>query len=270
MKISLISDLHLENGYQTLPGGDVLILAGDIAEATSFKSELHQTKPIDYTPGAFRCWDFLKYECAKYNKVYYIVGNHEHYRGKIHKTRSMLTGIVPDNVTLLDNDCEEHDGILFIGATLWTDCNNGDPITKMSLTNSMNDSRMITQYNDKLDVYHKLTPEYTMELHDASKQYIFKIAELNKDKPIVVITHHAPSFASVNEKYKHETAMNGGFASDLSDLILDHPQIKYWCHGHMHDPVDYMIGETRVISNPRGYVGYEDTSKFNPNFTFDI
>jgi len=32
----------------------------------------------------------------------------------------------------------------------------------------------------------------------------------------------------------------------------------------MHDPSDYMIGETRVVCNPRGYVGYER----NPNETY--
>jgi len=35
------------------------------------------------------------------------------------------------------------------------------------------------------------------------------------------------------------------------------PQIKLWVHGHTHDPYDYVIGETRVVCNPRGYIGYE-------------
>ena len=44
MKINLVSDLHLEFGYQELPGGEVLILAGDIAEARSIKKHHHSTK----------------------------------------------------------------------------------------------------------------------------------------------------------------------------------------------------------------------------------
>ena len=43
-------------------------------------------------------------------------------------------------------------------------------------------------------------------------------------------------------------------ASDLSDFILDRPLIKYWLHGHIHATNDYMVGDCRVISNPRGYV----------------
>jgi len=43
---------------------------------------------------------------------------------------------------------------------------------------------------------------------------------------------------------------------------MDRPQIKLWTHGHMHNASDYMIGETRVVCNPRGYVGYESTNQF--------
>jgi hypothetical protein len=51
--------------------------------------------------------------------------------------------------------------------------------------------------------------------------------------------------------------MNGGYSSELSEFILDHPQIKLWTHGHTHEPFDYMIGDTRIVCNPRGYINYE-------------
>ena len=65
--------------------------------------------------------------------------------------------------------------------------------------------------------------------------------------------------------------MNGGYASDLSDLILDNPQIKFWTHGHIHTQFDYMIGTTRILCNPRGYAGYERRAQeFDPGLEFDI
>jgi hypothetical protein len=45
----------------------------------------------------------------------------------------------------------------------------------------------------------------------------------------------------------NDTLMNGAFASDLSEFIMDRPQIKMWTHGHMHNVSDYMVGDTRVF-----------------------
>ena len=39
---------------------------------------------------------------------------------------------------------------------------------------------------------------------------------------------------------------------------MDHPQIKLWTHGHTHEDFDYMVGETRIVCNPRGYIRYEE------------
>jgi hypothetical protein len=65
--------------------------------------------------------------------------------------------------------------------------------------------------------------------------------------------------------------MNGGYSSNLDDFIIGHPQIKFWTHGHTHDPFDYMIGSTRILCNPRGYFGYEAVADvFNATVGFDI
>jgi len=87
-----------------------------------------------------------------------------------------------------------------------------------------------------------------------------------------VVGHHSPSFQSVHDMYKHETLMNGGYHSDLSEFIMDHPQIKLWTHGHTHHPFDYTIGETRVVCNPRGYEndGYSENSGWNPNILLEV
>ena len=61
--------------------------------------------------------------------------------------------------------------------------------------------------------------------------------------------------------------MNGGYASNLSEFILNHPEIVLWIHGHMHLPSDYLVGTTRVVANPRGYAGHEEQAdKFQLKF----
>jgi hypothetical protein len=52
--------------------------------------------------------------------------------------------------------------------------------------------------------------------------------------------------------------MNGAYNSKLDNFILERRGIKLWTHGHTHEDFDYMIGSTRVICNPRGYIDYED------------
>jgi hypothetical protein len=60
--------------------------------------------------------------------------------------------------------------------------------------------------------------------------------------------------------------MNGGYSSDLSEFIVDRPQIAVWVHGHTHHNFDYTVGSTRIVANPRGYVGYERGSQQDDPF----
>ena len=271
LKISLCSDLHLEFGYQDLPGGEVLILAGDIAEARSIRNHHRTPKPFQDIPiELYRCSEFFKWECAKYEKVFYVMGNHEHYHGRFDKTYNELRSLLPENVTLLEDQIEEYKGIMFMGSTLWTDLNKNDSLTSFHLKQNMNDYKVVQNHYVGKDVYHKLTPQHTSGVHFKTRQYFELMLREHRDKPFVVITHHCPTHMSISDTYKHDYLMNGGYVSDLSDLILDNENIKYWVHGHVHDAVDYMVGSTRVLSNPRGYAGYENTKKFNKTFTFEV
>ena len=258
MLISYMSDLHLEFAPQPLPGGDVLILAGDIMELRTLSKSFHSTRSVPYNPNS-TVFDFWYHECAKYNHVLYVLGNHEHYNSRFDETADKLRVMLPKNVVLLEDSSVELDGVIFWGGTLWTDCNHGDPITEYTLRNTMNDYKRIQ--NRQGDWYGKLQPQHTAAAHTQAVNKLKTTLELRR--PTLVITHHAPSFQSVPERYHTEFHMNGAYASELSNLILDHTNISHWIHGHMHDSVDYRIGTTRILSNPRGYVGYEPT-------TFDV
>ncbi len=269
MKIQYASDLHLEFGGVTLPGGDILILAGDVAEARTIdrhKKAFGLLTPEEQSDPKYielyRGWTFFINECSKYKKVFYVMGNHCHYHGKFHKTLEVLRGIVPDNVTILEKEAVEFEGVVFMGATLWTNCNNGDSLTTYTLKAGMNDYRVIQNFYEDKNLYFKLTPEYTFRDHIKAMNFFREEIVKHTNKPVVVITHHAPSFMSISEEYRTpgDHHMNGGYASDLSEFILDHPQIKTWVHGHVHSQHDYLIGDTRVVANPRGYLGHESSA----------
>jgi predicted phosphodiesterase len=276
MKINVISDLHLEFSDLVLPGGDVLILSGDIMEARKLKKTMYDPMNVllpheDTHKRPDRYYRFFAEECAKYQDVIYVMGNHEHYGFQFHKTWAHINEQLPDNVHFLENECYTIEDVTFVGCTLWTDMNKEDDLTMYHMRSMMNDYKQITMHNEAKNLYHRLTPERTVETFYRSRDYIRSVVEGRHDQKFVVVTHHSPTKMSTHPRYTHDTLMNGAYSSDLSEFILDNPQIRVWTHGHTHDPFDYMVGSTRIICNPRGYKGYEQRAEdFDPTYGFEI
>jgi len=275
MKIALASDVHLEFGdinLQNTENADVLILSGDICVA----SDLGKPDPHNFMEGARsnRIADFFKRCSFQFPHVIYVMGNHEHYHGDFAKSaniiKSMLASHMLSNVYLLDKETKVINDVTFIGGTLWTDMNKEDGLTLRHIAQMMNDFRTVENSNreatyrtfDENDNVKfrtrpaRFSPEDAVEDHKKMLEYIRIMIEGKNDK-FVVVGHHAPSKQSTHPRYKNEEVMNGAYSSDLSEFILDHPQIKLWTHGHTHEDFDYMIGSTRIVCNPRGYINYE-------------
>ena len=213
--------------------------------------------------------DFLKRCSFQFPHTVYVAGNHEFYHGKWNRTPKVLfdeCGKFP-NVYFLEAGSKKIDDVTFIGGTLWTDMNKGDPLTLHAVRDMMNDFRVIKKEDEG---YTNLKPHDTVLRHRHMLGYIKSVVAERPDEKFVVVGHHSPSFQSVHEQYKTETLMNGAYHSDLSEFILDRPQIKLWTHGHTHHAFDYMIGETRIVCNPRGYEGYEPDSGWDPNIVLEI
>jgi Icc-related predicted phosphoesterase len=284
VKIKLVSDLHLEFSdcfVNNDSNCDVLILGGDIMIA----EDLHDHPHFDFNPyshGAFadlgrkqqrvaRFRDFLKRCAFQFPHVVYIAGNHEFYNGKFHKGIQYLRDECAKfpNVHFLERDSVKINDVTFVGGTLWTDMNKGDPLTLHAVRDMMNDFRIIK--NDEKG-FTNLKPADTVIRHRQTLDYIRSVVAERHDEKFVVVGHHSPSYQSVHESYRNEHLMNGAYHSDLSEFILDHPQIKLWTHGHTHHPFDYMIGETRIVCNPRGYEsdGYNEDTGWNPDIVIEV
>jgi len=280
MKIALCSDLHLEFqdiNIQNTENADVLILSGDILVAEDLHNHPEEKVKIAVMVDslsrsqatALRFRDFIKRCSFQFPHVVVIAGNHEFYHGKWKASIQYLRDEYNKfpNVYFLEQEMKAIDDVTFIGATLWTDCNKGDPLTLHSLGDMMNDYRIIR--NDEHG-FTKLRPAHTMHRHQQTISYLKAVLPDLKDKKVVFAGHHAPTFNSVHERYRNDKLMNGGYASDLSEFILDHPQIVLWTHGHMHDPSDYMVGTTRVVCNPRGYAGHDQQADIFQTKFLDI
>ena len=285
MKLAICSDLHLEFGTISLenPGDvDVLILSGDICVARDMMH--HDPHGIVDFGKSSRYHTFFQECSARFPHVLYVVGNHEHYHGDFKYTISDLKKYLGylTNLHILDKEIFELNDTVFVGGTLWTDMNKEDPLTLHMISKMMNDFRCVDNSNREVtfktfDEDNKPTfrtriarfsPEDAVEEHKKMLDYIRVVYETVPPwKQIVVVGHHTPSHNSCHPRYKDDREMNGGYHSDLSDFMLDRPAIKLWTHGHTHEVFDYMVGECRVVCNPRGYIGYEQLAD---NFTLKV
>lgn len=265
MKIALGSDIHLEFGRLSLKNEEdarVLILSGDVFVAEDiYRYSLIENTSID---------DFFDEVTHEFQDVVYVMGNHEHYHGDFAKTHGIIKNYLSKykNVHFLEKETVLIDDVLFFGATLWTNMNRSNPEVLFRIRHEMNDYNVVKNSNkpvnfrDEQGKFHtrigKLTAEDTVEEHNATLETLSNILKWSFSNKIVVVGHHAPSKISVKPKYKFDFIVNSAYSSDLSEFILDHPQIKLWTHGHTHEEYDYMIGSTRVVCNPRGYIGYQE------------
>ena len=259
MKFCLVSDLHLCFGdaeIKNTENADVLIMAGDIYEFDDlvYKGEILEN----------RFDEFFRRVSAEFPMVIWVPGNHEYwgtsYNKAMSKVKKYFSDLYIDNIHIANNRSFEVAGVPIHCATLWTDMDRGNPVVVNSVVNSMRDYKRIKVDIDD-EVRGPLWAKHTIQWHRESKAFLREA--LKDSRPSVVVTHHAPLLKCADQG---TGLITYGYGSDLSELILDHPHIKFWCYGHTHDNMSVQCGETTVLSNCRGYVGYEDVAEWKPIF----
>lgn len=260
MKVCLYSDLHLELQELTfaIPEADLYIFAGDISYASNVMEVIRKVIPK--------------------GEVLFTPGNHEFYRhecGMIHAKRHMAAQAQIHDIKTLIHPGDHHiiGDKVFIGGTLWTDL-LWKPAALRYLSEAqistcvagfLNDYRLITT-NDEgtLLTTSDVKLEFKKTIHGMRVNYL-KYMDTHE---IIVVTHMAPSDMSSLQMYKG-TPSTAAYVSSLENWILERPKIKYWFHGHVHNCVDYEIGDCRVYANPFGYMN-ENAGNFNPKFLIEI
>jgi len=245
MRIRVLSDLHNEflsapRKIARVPQVDVVVLAGDIDVGT---------RGLVWARDAFDC------------RIVYVPGNHEFYGLKFDSTRwRMAEEAARLGIDLLDPGAVEIDGVVFVGATLWTDFALFDnPEREMSIARKeLTDFRVIKGFS----------PARALTRHLEERAFIEEKLEATRGKRRVVVTHHLPTWRSVAERYRGDK-LSAAFASNL-DEIIEREQPAIWVHGHTHVSFDYQLGETRVVCNPGGYPGHEENPEFDEGFVVEL
>lgn len=238
LKLRVLSDLHYEfhmdNGAiftrkATRGDFDVLVLAGDIGSCPNlYRSVSRLAKAVEPKP------------------VVYVLGNHELYGGTFDEAMEEVRQLRGDrrNLHFLENSEVTIQGQRFIGCTLWYE----HPIP-------LKEDREMGDF-----AYIEGTLSWLHERAKASAKYLRD----NVQPGDVVVTHMVPHRKSIATQFA-DSPLNHYFVHNVEDIV-EHAEAKLWIHGHTHNSFDYVVGKTRVVCNPFGYVRSRLPREPNPDF----
>ena len=253
MKIALLSDLHLSMHPLDRPptDADVVVIAGDLGR-----------------PKAAIDW------ASRYRQpTLFVAGNHEYYGSDLVSALAELRALAKDtSVRVLERGEWLHEGVRFLGCTLWSDhaleaTEERRALALEQATAMVRDFSRIRVAPGFADVF---SPAIARLLFEESVEWLEERFATPHDGPTVVVTHFAPAPESIHPRFAG-SPLNGCFVSDLEAKILRW-EPRLWLHGHVHDSFDYRVGSTRVISNPRGYApaGVVENARFDPALTIEL
>lgn len=241
MRIRVLSDLHLEFhadhgesflGGQGDDGWDLMVLAGDVCGHEMFSD----------------VWGWVR-DAAGRRPVLWVPGNHEFYGTKVPEALVWFEEEAgAHDVVMLDDRVVEVGGRRFVGTTLWFPYEGPDP-----MDDRLSDFAQIRGFR-----------EWVGEKARGSARFLGDSVREGD----VVVTHHLPHPRSIHPRYGG-AALNRYFLHDVGHLV-EGRGAALWCHGHTHSPTDYVVGGTRVVANPFGYLRYEERRGFREYLTVDI
>lgn len=270
MRCSYISDLHLESqdfAYR-FSGGDVLVVAGDLCHARCLAPRARDRYGIEQRDRVQRFADKAR---AVFPHVLLVPGNHEPYDGNIEETPALLADRLP-GFTVLDDRAVEIGGIWFFGTTLWTDFDGGSIDTMNRVRRRMGEFFFVksTKPTQREPKPPRFQPEDAYALHLRARIALDAHLTATRGRTTVVVTHHAPSWKGLNPRHAGN-GLDAAYASRLDDYVARLAGVPYWIHGHTHVRHRYVIGNTSVLANCRGFEGKDPSARaFRPDAFIEI
>ena len=255
-RIHVLSDLHVEFSRFDVPldvVADVTVLAGDT-----------------WTRARVCPWPDAEEVFGR--PVVMVLGNHDYYGSTLAELVEMRATARERRVKLLECETATIAGVRFLGTTLWTDYRlhaAADDLERdlhmRACERALLDFKMIRSGPAEPT---RLTANLFADLHARSLAWLERELSSPFDGPTVVVTHHGPDHACSHPAYRRDI-LSSAFVSDLAGFI-ERWQPDLWLSGHTHYATQFNVGRTRVVSNPRGYVGREILEGFDPRLVIEI
>lgn len=239
----VMSDLHLERTLNKdgsrykLPfslrvTAPYLILAGDIVRFCDDEASL----------------DFFRGICEKYERVFFVAGNHEFYgssrEGSLQAAKTLASEL-GERFAYMDRteyELADHNTII-LGCTLY------------SHIMDRNDVAFVMDF--------QRVTNWTVEAHNAAHQEDLKwllqgLKDLNHTRPntrVIVITHFAPAFEKTSHPRQEHNRLRTYFCSNTAEQYLQSldgpdrwPNVT-WVFGHTHYNAHYTMSGMLLYSN---------------------
>jgi len=207
--------------------GDFLALLGDIFDGRKLANGMYL--------------DYLVKQCAGYEAVFILAGNHEFYNGEHSRSCEDLQQLCDQAtqalkgcpvVHFLNRNWVDLPGtqLRILGCTLWSHVPDKSADT---VTGTLSDYRVIkvkrSDGTSSLASVQDTNSWHAMDLDWLTAQ--LQSAE-DDGRRCVVLTHHAPSFHDTVPPHHASSPAASGFCTDLEYLL--HPPVLAWLFGHTH------------------------------------
>lgn len=246
MRLQVLSDLHLEfaGGFSPAPapGADLAVVSGDVGHSPDILFRLAGW-PIP---------------------IIYVPGNHEYDQQDFDEAEEELRETATSlGLIYLNQDTVEIDGIRFVGVTRWCDFDlygaDGREAA-MGAARAYLKGMGTTRYGKLFD------PVAVRQVGLEQRAWLSETLSTPFTGRTVAITHFGPSARSADPRYG---LVNGtaSFCNADDDLI---ERADLWIHGHLHCSHDYLVGQTRVLCNARGFADRGEHRDFIPDLIVEV
>lgn len=245
VSFAILSDLHLETPASRPTYAEIsfentaqcLVLLGDIGAATDE-----------------RLFDFLNLQLQVFDKIFYVLGNHEPYGSDYETVKTRFLALATSSsgsFILLDQTRYDlTPTITILGCTLYSAIDSVQQAT-------------VQMFVSDFESIHR----WTIQQHNAAhasdvawlNQQVSYIRSAEPHRNVLIFTHYAPTIQPEAHSARHLTDDSGvrsAFMTDLSsEVCWTTPNVKLWAFGHTHHNCDYIDSTTgkRVVTNQKGY-----------------
>ncbi|KAF9467549.1 Ser/Thr protein phosphatase superfamily protein [Collybia nuda] len=223
VRVQFLSDLHLEierdpallYSYDSKPSAPTLALLGDIGWTRND-----------------RLFEWLKSQLTRFQRVLYVLGNHEPYGSTLAQSCTKIEAFAL------------HNPGSSVGEFIFLKRKRYDLTPTVTVLGCM-PVLITSQHTTYMSLHQEDVDWLAASIRD--------IRVNEAERRVVVLSHHALTIKGIGDPKYIGGPTNSAFATELTGQLWWGPPMIVWAFGHTHWNCDFERNGVRVVSNQRGY-----------------